>query len=346
MRLLVHGSGFKRPFTSDPEELRCGKPKEVRGNPQCHWSPASIDWEALGRSSGGSTPAATVAELVTLLTNQGMESIDELRIVGHSNGDFRALGGIIKPDSVEFTEDTMIGSSKTFLSAVPQLRALQNRFKADAKVVLAGCGSGGIGSDLLDLMSTTILRTVAGFQQPIMYAIDGTTRGPEVKDRQGRSLGRRIDNDAVITVRGKAMYSTAANAIENLFGADLVGTSVLKTDAWLLTPDAESKAGNIFGAVGRCKANPWTITAAEVGYKILNAFHPARSSLVHGIGYAGDFKGIRVVADKERKTKMSIDIGKGFIDRISPRTLEQRARELIQAVDLVVKHKEGTIAVP
>jgi hypothetical protein len=344
MRLLVHGSGFTRPFTNDPEELRCGKPSEVRGNPQCHWSPSTDDWAALGVSSGGSRPAATIDELVTVLTGQGVETIDELRIIGHSNKDFLALGGDITLDNVTFKEPAMIGYSATFQNAVPKLRKLQDRFTADARVVLAGCGSGGVGSSLLDLMSNTILRDVAGFSQPIMYAIDGTTSGPPVKDRSGRTIGRRIDNDAKITLRGKAMYSTAANAIEDVFGSDAVGTGMLRTDAWQLKPDAESKVGNIFRAVKRAKENPWTITVAEVGYKILNAYHPARSSLVHGIGYAGELKGIQVVADKERKTKMSIDIGKGFINLVSPRTLEQRARELIKAVDLVVQRKEGTIA--
>ena len=344
MRMLVHGSGFKRPFTSDPEELRCGKPIEVRGNPKCEWSPSSEDWSWLGRSSGGSTAAATIDELVTAISNQGIESIEELRIIGHSNKDFLALGGDITLNNVTFKEPAMIGHSATFQTAAPKLRKLQDRFTADARVVLAGCGSGGVGSSLLDLMSNTILRDVAGFKEPILYAIDGGPPGPLIKDRYGKTIGYRIDDNVTIKIRGKAMYSTAANDIENLFGSDAVGTGVLRTDAWLLKPDAESKVGNIFRAVKRAKENPWTITVAEVGYKILNAYHPARSSLVHGIGYAGDFKGIRVVADKERKTKFSIDIGKGFIQLISPRTLEKRAGELIKAVELVVQRKEGTIA--
>jgi hypothetical protein len=345
MRLLVHGSGFDRPFKTDAEELRCGKPAEVGGNPKCQWSPSTKDWEALGTTSGGSTPAKTVADLVKVISSQGIETIEELRIIGHSNNEFFALGGLIVPDNVKFDEEAMIGHSKTFLSAVPALRALQNRFTADARIVLAGCGSGGVGSQLLDLMSNTILRTTAGFKQPILYGIDGDPKGPMLRDRSGRTLGRRIDNNAVMLWRGRAMYSTAANDMENVFSSDLISRSVLKTDAWTLAPDAESRVGNIFGAVGRAKANPWTITVAEVGYKILNAYHPARSSLVHGIGYAGELKGIQVVADKERKTKMSLDIGKGFINLISPRTLEQRARELIRAVDeLVVRRKEGTIA--
>jgi hypothetical protein len=354
MRLLVHGSGFARPFKQDkkgnhdPEELRCGKPKEVRGNPDGHWSPSTIDWEALGKSSGGSSPAATVNDLLNVLSGQGVETVDELRIIGHSNGPFLALGGVIQPYDpkapVKFDEPTMLGSSATFLAAAPRFRQLQNRLKPDAKIVLAGCGSGGVNSDLLELISTTMLRTVQGFKQPIMYAIDGTTSGPEVFEKgTKRPLGRRIDDDAKITVRGKAMYSTAANAIEDLFGSDLVGTSALKTDAWLLKPDAESKAGNIFDAVTRFKARPWVITAAEVGYKLLRAFFPSQSANVPGVGFGGDLAGLRVAADSQIKTKMGLEVGKGFVDRLSPRTLEQRVKELGQALDMVLRRSPGVV---
>jgi len=64
MKLLVHGSGFRRPYRNDPEELRCGKPKEVRGHPDCNWFPSSLDWESLGRSSGGGTPVGVVSPSV------------------------------------------------------------------------------------------------------------------------------------------------------------------------------------------------------------------------------------------------------------------------------------------
>lgn len=312
-RLLVHGSGFARPFKTDPEELRCGKPAAVRGNPNCHWSPSTLDWEALGRTSGGSTAAATVDELIKVIASQGIETVDELRIIGHSNGQFLALGGGIKLDQVEFDEAAMIGSSKTFLTAAPKIRALQDRFKAEGRIVLAGCGSGGIGSNLLDLVSNTLLRTVAGFKEPILYAIEGTTRGPEVRDRNGQVIGRRIDDDARITVRGKAMYSIAANRIEDVLGADFVGTAVLGTDAWLLTPDVESKAGNIFDAVGRFKTSPGVVTAAEVGFKVLRAFHSTRAHIVSGMGFAGDLAGLRVKEDDITKGHMFIEVGKIYV---------------------------------
>src|SRR5262249_45179829 len=163
------------------------------------------------------------------------DSIDELRIIGHSNGDFLALAGTIEQDKVVFSEPAMIGDSLSFRNLRSAFRQMQNRFKADARIVLAGCGSGGVGSALLAFASHTFLRTVSGFTEPILYAIEGTTHGPAVRDRQGRQVGRRVDDDARITVRGKAMYSRAANRIEDVLGADFVGTGVLQTDAWKLT---------------------------------------------------------------------------------------------------------------
>ena len=172
-----------------------------------------------------------------------------------------------------------------------------------------------------------MLRTVAGFSEPILYAIDGTTRGPIVNDRHGRPIGRRIDDDARITMRGKVMYSKAANKIEDIPGSDMVGTAVLRTNAWDLQPDAQSKAGDIFDAVRRCKARPDVISAAEVGFRMKDEFYPYTGQ-VAGMGFAGDLPGIRVNEDRSMKGKMTIDLGKGFIDRITPVALEQRVREL------------------
>ncbi len=109
MKLLVHGSGFRRPYRNDPEELRCGKPKEVRGNPDCNWFPSSLDGDSLGRSSGGSTPVGTIADLLAVIRAQSLDSIEELRIIGHANGKFIAFAGTTLPDKIVFTENAMIG---------------------------------------------------------------------------------------------------------------------------------------------------------------------------------------------------------------------------------------------
>jgi hypothetical protein len=342
MKLLVHASGFRRRYRSDPEELRCGKPREVRGNPDCTWFPSTLDLEALGRSSGGSKPAGTIADLVATIRAQAPDSIEELRIVGHANGTFFALGGTDLGDKLQFTENTMIGDSLTFISSRSAFRSLQDRFRSDGRIVLAGCGSGGVGSRLLELVSHTFLRTIAGFSEPILYAIDGTTRGPMVKDRNGRMIGRRIDDDARITLRGKVMYSKAANKIEDLFGSDLLGTAALRTNAWELQPDAQSKVGDIFDAVRRCKSSPDVISAAEVGFRMKDEFYPTLGQ-VAGMGFAGDLSGIRVNEDRSMKGKMTIDLGKGFIDRITPVALEQRVRELGAAIDMTAQHRTGIV---
>ena len=342
MKLLVHGSGFRRPYRNDPEELRCGKPKEVRGHPDCNWFPSSLDWESLGRSSGGSTPVGTIADLLAFIRAQSPDSIEELRIIGHANGKFIALAGTTLPDKIVFTENAMIGDSVTFISARSGFRSVQDRFRADGRVVLAGCGSGGVGSDLLDLVSHALLRTVGGFTEPILYAIDGTTKGPFVKDRTGKVIGRRIDDDARIVLRGKVMYSKAANRIEDILGADMLGTGALRTNAWELQPDAQSKAGDIFDAVRRCKASPDVISAAEVGFRMQNEFYPSRGQ-VAGMGYAAQVSGLQVIEDRSIKGKMTINVGKGFIDRITPTTLEQRVRELGTALDMTSQGKPGVV---
>ena len=333
MRLLIHGSGFQRPFRNDTEEVRCGRPRALGGNPDCHWSPSSLDWEALGRLSGGSTGVATVSQLLDVVRAQPVESIEELRIVGHSNGKFLALAGTITADEVRFTENAMIGDSASFVSLRSAFRTLQNRFRADGRVVLAGCGSGGVDSNLLEMASHTFLRVVAGFTEPIMYAFDARISGPLVRDN-GRVIGQRIDNVVQLT-RGKAMYSSAANQIESVLGADAVGTSVLQTNAWNLVPDAESKAGDVFALGKRFKASPGVITAAEFGYKMLKVFSPFRGN-VGGIGFAGNVAALRV-------TNQVLDIGKGWVDRLTPSTLEQRVRELDSAVELTVRRQSGLV---
>jgi hypothetical protein len=345
MKLLVYGSGFPRRYRNDPEELRCGKPKEIGGNPKCIWSPASIDFSWLGRSSGGATPVGTIAELLAVLRSKPSDSIEELRIIGHANDKCLALAGTIIPDNVQFAEPAMIGDSATFNSYRSAFRSIQDRFKSDGRVVLAGCGEGGGGKKyLLDMVSHTMLRTVAGFTGPITYAIEGSSKGLSVTDTmRRRGIRPQIGNDAVITLRGKVMYSTAANTVEDIFGADAVGTAVLRMNAWELQPDADSKAGDIFDVVRRCKSRPDVISAAEVGFRMKDEFYPYIGD-VSGMGFAAELSGLRVVEDRVTKGKMSIDVGKGFIDRITPTTLEQRVRELGTAIEMTAQHRVGVIA--
>lgn len=54
-KLLVHPAGYQRPsaFRTDVDELRCGH-AGPDGNRGCKWSPSTLDFEALGKNSGGS----------------------------------------------------------------------------------------------------------------------------------------------------------------------------------------------------------------------------------------------------------------------------------------------------
>jgi hypothetical protein len=64
---------------------------------------------------------------------------------------------------------------------------------------------------------------------------------------------------------------------------------------------------------------------------------------VAGIGFAANLVGLRVVEDEKIKRKMTLDLGQGFIDRITPLALEQRVRELGQAIDLIMMRKPGVV---
>ncbi len=340
MRLLVYGSGFSRPsyFKTDADELRCGKPKEVGGDEKCEWSPSSLDFTELVRKSGGGQPAKDVAELLQVLDGQKPASIDELRIIGHSNNQFFALGGTIIKDNVTFNEPAMLGVSATFLTAKPRFRQLRDRFAPKGRVVLMGCGSGGTDGNLLHLVSLTFMLAVSGFQRPIQYAIDGVTGGRFVKLRDG-STTRFIANDAKITERGKAMYSSAGLQIEEVLGADAVDRAALGSNAWDLRPDSESRSGqSLLNAVGRAKSD--RISAMELGYRVINEFHSSRADLVHGVGYEPNMPGLRVAFEGSKST---LYVGKAFVDNTSPTTIEKRAAEMGAALDLIAVHKPGII---
>lgn len=342
MKLLVHASGFRSPFQNDVQELRCGKPREVGGNPNCHWSPSSVDLAALGRASGGSQPAATIDELLNLIQKQAVNSIDELRIIGHSNETYFALGGSIIADNVTFAEPAMLGDSATFLNSETRIRGLHDRFKTGAQITLMGCGSGGTGGTLLDLLSRIFMVKVNGFKRPIQYAIDGTTAG-RIVQVPGFGQTRFIANDARITVRGKVMYSYAGLAIEETLGQEYVTRSALGTDAWAMKPDAESNVGpSILNAAGRSgrSAIDARLAAFEVGWRIIKEFHPTKAHLVAGVGYEPNLAGLRVVIDGNAAT---INVGDAYVRKTDFNSLPQRAAEMGDALHNVSIKKAGMI---
>ena len=50
-----------------------------------------------------------------------------------------------------------------------------------------------------------------------------------------------------------------------------------------------------------------------------------------------------MIEDRSIKGKMTINVGKGFIDRITPTALEQRVRELGTALDMTSQEKPGVV---
>jgi hypothetical protein len=358
-KVLVFGSGFPRctTFTSEADELRCGMPAEDGGRPNCEWFPSSVDLGTLCGKSGGGLGAANVTELLDIITNQPVDSIEELRIVGHSNDKVFALGGQVVCEgrrdrqgrpvpsdptqpNIYFSEPSLIGPSQTFLSAEPRIHKLINRFKFGAQITLAGCGSGGTGSTLLDLVSTTFRLKVAGFQRPIQYEL--TAGIPDwVVRRDTRGRARQVIGDNATVVRGKVMYSSAALAIEGVLGASaLVGSGAFKADAWALTPDAESTEGaKLWNVIARMKneraGDHDRVRGMEALGRLL-AFYPGRSQLVSGVGYSETTSGLIVQGS-------TIDIGRPYALNTRPATLEQRLSELGKALDLIVARQNGVI---
>src|SRR6516165_11346788 len=163
MKLLIHSGGYLlSPWRANElTEIRTAR-GEVH---DCHWSPSTTDFLAAGRTSGGSSPAADVAAMIQVIGNQGAESIEELRIIGHANSKVFSLAGSIRCDDVYFVnEPAIIGDSPTFKAAIPKCRDVQDRLTKDAKVILLGCNGGSGTQDLLDLVGHALLRPVAGFK--------------------------------------------------------------------------------------------------------------------------------------------------------------------------------------
>jgi hypothetical protein len=270
MKLLVHASGYLlTAWKNDQQEIRCTLNPRCGGTPNCHWSPSSKDFAAVGLASGGSSPAASIDDLLKVISQQGVESIEELRILGHANETVFSLAGEIKNDDVYFNQEkALIGPSQTFEKAMPKFRELQDRFTANAKVILLGCNAGSGKEALMSLVSHAFLRTVAGFKEEIKYNFEWAPTGPAVRDRTGTVICNQIAPRSTVTRRGKMMYSTHGNLMGDVFGQ----TSVLglyQTNAWNLTPDASANDGDIFIAVRRTDPG---MAAIELAWRIMRDF--------------------------------------------------------------------------
>jgi hypothetical protein len=90
-KLLIHSGGYLLGLSP----WRHNETKKIQTEwgevPNCTFT---TDFAASGRSSGGSSEASDIAGMINVIGNQAVESIEELRIIGHSNDKVFALPGL------------------------------------------------------------------------------------------------------------------------------------------------------------------------------------------------------------------------------------------------------------
>ncbi|TWT13736.1 hypothetical protein [Reyranella sp. CPCC 100927] len=341
MKLLIHASGYTvvPPWANDRQEISCTLDTKCGGIANCHWSPANRDFAAAGVRSGGSTGAGTVKELLDVIAKQAVESIEELRILGHANDKVFSLAGDVKRDDVYFSNDqAWIGPFPAFESAIPQFKELQDRFTADAKIILMGCNAGSGNTDVMKVVSHAFLRTVQGFKNKIHFNFEWGPTGATVRDRGGQPICTGMAPNSSILLRGRMAYVTV-----NL-NDPLADTSdkpppitAFTTNAWNLQPDSSNNEGDIFIAVRRTDAGS---AATELAWRIMTEFFPGHA-WVAGTGINDKSPGLTVIKDG---TKMMIDIKPAWGKTTTPATLKKRVAEMRQALELVKNQKTGSIA--
>lgn len=349
MKLLIHSGGYLlSPWRGNElNEIRVVRGEFRNAQRQivaCKWSPGTVDFAAAGVTSGGSSAAGDVAAMINVISSQAVESIEELRIIGHANKDVFSLAGDIRCDDVYFVNDAaLIGDFPAFVAAIPKIRAVQDRFARDAKVILMGCNAGSGAEALLQLVSHAFLRTAAGFKEEIKYKFDyGPTQLP------GNTLIVQGRNPTRVTVRGQMMYET--------FG-QIMGT--WQTNAWSLQPDATSNDGDVFSAV---RDKDRTRGATTLFWKILKEFYSKPwASVDHpwvsGSAVEPSVPGLRVryyntmqsTQDKGVTVQMAagghVDLNPDFAAKTTPKTLKNRVAEIGKALELVAAKKSGDVAV-
>lgn len=343
MKLLVHASGYKAvpAWTGDRQEILCTLPPPCGGDGKCIWSPDSRDFAATGISSGGSTGAATIAELLAAITQQKPESIDELRILGHANADVFSLAGEVKRDDVVFTKpDALIGPpiafSDAFSKAIPSFRAVQDRFAANAKVILLGCHAGSGNEGILRICSEAFLRTVQGYKKEIKFNFQWDNPGPPVRNGT-QVVCTPTTLKSRITVRGRIAYFGEADALASTFGPESL-MAMFKTSVWTLpSPDASNNDGDIFVAVRRTDPG---MAATELAHRIMKVFFPGHA-WVSGTSVEPKSPGLTV---RDNKGSMFIDIKPEWGTKTTPSNLKDRIAEMGRALDLVRAKKAGSVA--
>jgi hypothetical protein len=365
MKLLIHASGYKlTPWKSDQQEILATLDPKCGGNTKVNWAPSSRDFAAVGHNSGGSLPAASIDELLKVISQQSIESIEELRILGHASNDWGLyLAGDIKNDTVYFDnhDDASIGdldADDPFRKAMPKFRELQDRFTADAKVVLMGCHSGGVGGvvgglgAVVSLVSHAFLRTVGGFKDEITLDFTWWPIGKAVYDGTGNNrtlICNRLAPNSRVTLRGKMRYGDP--------------NAPYQMNAWLLNPEVFSNDGDIFVAVRRKDPGAGS---TELAWRIMKEFyenHPYVSGTSVGsvpelpkhVGLVElirqDMKRQDILSSfattslrvRKQGGGMFIDINPDSAKKTTPATLKNRVAEMGHALALVGKKQEGVI---
>lgn len=304
--LLVHSTGYARPFPTDALEQSC------RSGSDCKWSPSSLDFAAMGEKSGGSLGANSVSQLLELLEKQPKASIKELRVVGHGNESYFSFAGTILPQDVAFTESACLGNSLTFNSQVKRLQRLADRFTRSGTITVFGCNTGRSSGTLLNFLSKSFLVPVRGFVGLIDYL-----------------------QPAVGTPRGMYRYRSLGHLFE----------AAWEINAWKANPDAASQIVSLAPAKARRSRQSGgnqVAEAANVLWDMVHQYFLEEAQLIAGTGYYPATElSLATVVEGSKKT---IDVSQGFLDNLSPETLHWRLRELRVALDLLQEGKARPIA--
>jgi hypothetical protein len=179
-REIIYGSGYPRPYKSDENEIRNAEAK--------NWSPASIDFTASVKSSGGGKGIDTFRGLLDYIEGRQQGSISELGLLGHSNRKYFGLSGTVRGSDVNFKKEGLIGqqSIKDNLQIINS-KQLHNRFADNTKIILYGCKA-GTGIDLLDSISQAFKVCVQGFKNEIDFCFNW--KPPTGENRHITSRGR------------------------------------------------------------------------------------------------------------------------------------------------------------
>lgn len=341
MKLLIHAGGYvQSPWRNDErKEIRTARGEVTFQNAKkesatCEWTPTSVDFAAAGIGSGtGSSAASTVAGMLKVIAAQPVESIEELRVIGHGNGQALALAGTATCDNVNFdVEPAVLGDSATFNAAIPECRTVQDRFTRDAKVILMGCNGGSGSGELLSRLSHAFLRRVEGFREEVEYTFD---YGPTTPDG-------KLRDDTRITRRGRMRYGFLGS---------------WQTNPWWLTPDASNTDGDVYSAIR--DPNP-DRGATSLFWMLLREFYKtpwakADHPWVSGTSVDPACPGLRVTwVDSARTASRDgvaystargghVEVSSQFAAKTTPKTLMNRVAEIGKALELVAARQSGVV---